>query len=267
MVQNLLSREKWRKFKLKWITNTLPTGRNMTRRAHRFSGLCPICLSNEEHKLHLIQCPSTSSTEAWTSSLSSLTEWLKDQQTYPQLTRSIIRVLRLCRHHGGGGRNILYDVSASVTRCLVSQASIGWENFLSGLLSKDWARIQQTYYSSIKSRKTGHRWAVRLSDKLWGLLFSVWKHRNTVLHELPLDTLSGIDNLRVAIGHEYQLGTHNLPPLFHHYLLIPASSILNNSSQAMRQWLVLVRRARQQSGTIYTDQISSSQALRRWIGL
>ena len=50
-------------------------------------------------------------------------------------------------------------------------------------------------------------------------------------------------------------------------LQMPAQPLLSGPVQAMKQWLVLVRRARCQAGAQYTDQIENSQALRRWIGL
>ena len=257
----------WRKFMIKWITSTLPTGQNMQRRKQRLKSLCPLCITTLETHLHLIQCPAQTASTTWEAGLKSLSQWLTDQKTHPQLRLSILRILRLCRRRGWSTPWILYDVSPTITRCLVAQSEIGWQQFVTGLLSKQWAQVQQAHYTSISSRRTGKRWAIRLSNQLWRLLFSVWEHRNTVLHETQINNLSGLSSLKWAIGREYQLGLDQLPPLYHQYLQMPAQPLLSGPVKAMKQWLVLVRRARGQAGVQYTDQIENSQALRRWIGL
>ena len=257
----------WRKFMIKWITSTLPTGQNMTRRQHRFHSLCPLCITTVETHLHLIQCPAPTASATWEAGLASLALWLTQEDTQPQLRRAIIRILSLCRRHGWSSPWILYDVSPTITRCLVAQSQIGWQQFLTGLLAKQWAQIQQTHYTARTSRRSGRRWAIRLSNQLWKLLFSVWENRNTILHETQINNLSGLSCLKWAIGQEYQIGLLQLPALYHHYLQMPAQPLLSGPIPAMKQWLVLIRHARCQAGAQYTDQIENSQALRRWIGL
>ena len=257
----------WRKFMAKWLTNTHATGINMKRRHHRLHSLCPLCLASEESLLHLLQCPSPTSNSAWEEGLTNLSQWMMREHTCPQLRRAILRILRLCKEHGWRGRWLLYDVSPPVERCMVDQVSIGWEQFLTGFFSKHWAALQQKYYSAKFPRKSGQRWAVRLSHQLWRLLFSLWENRNTILHETQIDRLSGESSLRWAIGQEYSKGVTRLPPIYHHYLQIPIRTTLKGPISALKQWLVLIRRARTQAGELYTDRIESSQALRRWIGL
>ena len=101
---------------IKWITSTLPTGQNMTRRQQRFQSLCPLCITTVETHLHLIQCPAPTASATWEAGLASLSIWLTQEDTQPQLRRSIIRILRLCRRHGWSSPWILYDVSPTITQ-------------------------------------------------------------------------------------------------------------------------------------------------------
>lgn len=47
-----------------------------------------------------------------------------------------------------------------------SQLMIGPQGLLEGLLSKEWASLQESYYRSKGSRRCGHRWATIVSHHL-----------------------------------------------------------------------------------------------------
>ena len=147
----------------------------------------------------------------------------------------------------------------------MSQCSI---TFRSDKLPVDWATLKQQHYIKIKSRKTGHRWAVGLSSQLWTIIFAMWDHRNQVLHQTgQIDALSGLGLVKQAIRTEIQRGLLTLDPLYHTYFTYTDSQITNLKSVDARNWLVLIRRAKEAKGFIYYDTIAKSAPLKKWIGL
>lgn len=50
--------------------------------------------------------------------------------------------------------------------------------------SFEWALLQQEHYKSIKSRRTGTKWASGFIRRVWLIAWEMWSHRNGVLHQL-----------------------------------------------------------------------------------
>ena len=159
-------------------------------------------------------------------------------------------------------------LSQDLGPCLKAQQNIGWVGFLEGFFSPMWAAQQEQYFRSKDQRRSGHRWAVGLSKQLWKLVFSMWEHRNEVLFTTTkVDDLSGIRIVKRAILRERTLGLGSLDPSYKPYLSLPLSSFSKMKSIDLRRWLCLIRQAREESGMIYNDEITSDTALREWVGL
>ena len=262
------SSRRMRLFISKWVTNQAAVGEVMLRRGYRDSGLCPCCNIAFESRLHLLQCPSVESRKVWDRGRKKVRKWLKVNDTDPGITSSICKLLRripkLSKLH-------TYTPSSSdpqIQRCLNAQTHLGWIQFMEGIFTTDWAATQHSYFQSIQSRRTGHRWAVGLSTQLWRLTFSMWDHRNQVLHNTTAsDHLQGLDVVKTAIVQELSLGLDTLDTIYTSYFSISSTSVQTMKSVDARNWLTLIRRAREASGYIYNDHISASKALQKWIGL
>ena len=158
--------------------------------------------------------------------------------------------------------------SSSLKQCLQAQSRIGWIGFLEGFLTPLWSNQQEKYFQGIDKRRSGRRWAVGLSKQLWKLVFSMWEHRNSTLFTTSkIDDLSGLIKVKRAIQQERSWGIGTLDSIYQPYLSLPLSSFLKMQSIDLRRWLCLIRQARESSGTIYNDEISSDPALREWVGL
>ena len=262
------SSRRMRLFISKWVTNQAAVGEVMLRRGYRDSGMCPCCNTAFESRLHLLQCPSATSRQAWARGRKKVRKWLKVNDTDPGLTSSICKFLRrlpqITHLH-------TYTPSASnpqIQKCLNAQTHLGWIQFMEGIFTTDWSATQHSYLQSIQSRRTGHRWAVGLSTQLWRLTFSMWDHRNQVLHNTTAsDSLQGLDVVKTAILQELSLGLDTLDTIYTSYFSISSSSVQTMKSVDARNWLTLIRRAREASGYLYNDRISASKALQKWIGL
>ena len=86
-------------------------------------------------------------------------------------------------------------------------------------------------------------------------------------HQQTLHNLSGLDVVKKAICAEVQRGLLTLDPLYHSYFTLTDAQITKMTSVDARNWLVLIRRAREVKGFTYTDSISNSAPLKKWIGL
>ena len=121
---------------------------------------------------------------------------------------------------------------------------------------------------SIGSRKQGQKWSSDLSKKLWEAVYSMWEHRNSVMHRTgKITDFSGGKELQAACLAEFKLGRRALSDIYHPYLDISRSTFIKESTDYKRNWFSIVRQARENSGHVYTDLFSHCQASRDWVGL
>ena len=270
-VMSTTTKELSRRMKLfvaKWVSNQAAVGSVMLQRNAREQGLCPCCLQVVETRTHVLRCQSPGSTMTWKKGLKLLRRWLRQRKTEPALAHALIHILYRFPRRQDYNTYTPQDFPPTVQLCLNAQSHLGWSAFLEGILTTDWAAVQQSYYTSIGSRRTGHRWAVGLSTQIWKIVFSMWDHRNKTLHaKEACDSLSGLDIVKTSILSELQKGLDHLDPIYSSYFSISPSSISTMKSVDARNWLLLIRRARMAQGDIYTDTISTSPALQKWIGL
>ena len=262
------SSTRMRRFISKWVSRQTAVGKIMLRRDARACGHCPRCGAPNEDTLHVLRCPHPTSREQWRKGCKTLRKWMRSAHTHPRITRAVYHVLRRFGSRPDFDTYVPTEYEEPIQLCLNAQSHLGWTGFLEGFLTYDWAATQHNYLEAQGSRKTGRRWAIGLSTQVWRLVFTMWQHRNNCLHEADnLDRLSGLEHVNVAIQQECTLGLGNLDPIYLPYLRRPSHSLLKLSSTKKRQWLALVRRARESKGHPYIDSISTTISLRRWIGL
>ena len=250
----------------KWVSDQAAVGTIMTKRSERLNDTCPCCKQLPETRIHLLRC--RASKTVWKRARKPLKKWLRKQDTDPQIQEALLDILRSFQKREKFDSYVPNGFPDPIQRCLYAQSHIGITNFLEGMLTYDWADVQQQYYTSIQSRKTGQRWAVGLSSQLWNLIYFMWDHRNHILHKnQEIDSLSGFGVVKAAIILELQRGLSTLDPLYYSYFTYSSQDIANMKSADARNWLVLIRRAREAKGFIYHDKISQSKPLKKWIGL
>ena len=91
---------------------------------------------------------------------------------------------------------------------LLKQDAIGCRACIDGLLVKEWAAVQASYFEMIESRRSGKRWAVALIKKLWDTAWDMWDHRNRVVHDNEMGVRA--IELRRAIREQFQLGSQGV---------------------------------------------------------
>ena len=253
-------------FVAKWTTNTIAVGETLARRSDVEKGLCPCCLQVIETKIHVLRCPK--SKKIWRKGCRQLRKWMRSQKTDPRIIGAIYHILKYLPQRDDYQVYVPLEQDPLIQRCLNAQSHLGWQQFLEGIISTDWAATQQAHLDSIGSRKTGHRWAVGLSTQLWRLVFLMWDHRNKILHETEAaNKIYGLDIVKTAIVQELQQGPDTLDNIYSPYFQLTLTSVKTMTSADARNWLTLIRRAREIQGYQYNDHISRTPALGKWIGL
>jgi hypothetical protein len=65
-----------------------------------------------------------------------------------------------------------------------SQDDLGWDYFLEGFLSVEWAATQDQYYKQLGKKNNGQRWATEIVKKLWSVAWDIWVYRNGIAAEV-----------------------------------------------------------------------------------
>jgi hypothetical protein len=139
---------------------------------------CPRCGQTEDAS-HILICKGENSQQIWDTSLQLLSVWMASVQTDPDIIDTLIDHLLLWRQ----GKTTTPEGQESILHALDIQNDLGWHSILEGWLALEWDIVQQEYYTSIRSRRTGFRWLVLLIRKLWQIAWDLWTHRNTILHK------------------------------------------------------------------------------------
>jgi hypothetical protein len=138
----------------------------------------PRCGANED-ATHVWLCQGNDSNALWVTALQSLQEWMVSVQTDPGISKAIITGLNNWRC----GSTLAFPSGHYLHCAVYQQSDIGWGNLLEGWISIEWVGVQQQFYTSIHSRRSGRYWAVLLLHKLWSIARELWEHRNMVLHQ------------------------------------------------------------------------------------
>jgi hypothetical protein len=152
-------------------------GKFMHRWKERNNPNCPRCGLFEDAP-HVWVCKGEDSNAVWDSFLHSLSQWLEEAQTDPDLTSTVLDYLNSWRD--GNGTSVAH--SAAIQDLLDHQSKLGDHRLLEGWAVQDWAILQQEYYASIRSRKTGKRWLIALIRKFWEVAWDLWEARNCLIH-------------------------------------------------------------------------------------
>ena len=101
---------------------------------------------------------------------------MRDNCAAPQLQDAIYAALQRF-YQEDYDTYVPHNLIGNVRECVEAQTKIGWVGFLEGLLTPKWATVQDKYFKHVGLRRTGRRWAVGLSKRLWTVVFSMWENR------------------------------------------------------------------------------------------
>jgi len=166
-----LSKHRW---STKQMSGHFAHGKNMVRLQQRSTAEFPQCRMTIEDKTHIIRCTQAEATSTWTVAITDLTQWMKDEQTDPQL----ITALTLGLQAWWQGMPSLDESPTSH-----QQLQVVCDAALDRWLGLEWKAQQEAYWSLWRQKKSSKHWAVELIKKLWNVSWDMcWDHWNGILH-------------------------------------------------------------------------------------
>jgi hypothetical protein len=229
-----------RRWHAKWASRHCSVGRMMKLRKEWTHNRCPLCGIQEETTIHVLRCAKATTT--WSLTMEKLKLWMEEQQTDPYLGKAIISHLQHWRDDTPHDNR---NYRRTLRQALLQQQEVGWYSFILGRHSKDFQHIQQAYYHSIDSKRTGLRWTVAIIKKLMDVAWDMWQHRNAVLHDDPNNyhTKLLIEEADLAILQEFAEGSSNLLR-GDRFLLRSRRTVLKGSIEDKTRWLASIAGAR-----------------------
>jgi hypothetical protein len=119
------------------------------------------------------------------------------------------------------------------------QETIGARQFFEGWTHHEWEKLQEQYYSGIKSRRSSKRWATALITKLWNVAWDLWEFRNGVFHQkLNHSQLEDTNALDVKVRDiSHKLNQTGLLPKDRHLMSISITRLLLLPRIQKVEWL------------------------------
>jgi len=195
----------------------------MHRRQESDSPSCPICMTEDESLLHILTCSDSRSAELRVTLLLEVHEWLIAELTCPWIREFLFHGLRSW-FDNPEGREPQLHWHAAFTPSAQSQLSLGW--YFHDLL----VQLQHRFYKAKNSRKTGISWARKVTLKLWNIMYQIWIHLNSILHETDaIHQVSGLAKLQYAITTKHSRGPGHLHHVYNSYFSTPLQSLLTST--------------------------------------
>jgi hypothetical protein len=120
---------------------------------------------------------------------------------------------------------------------------IGWQALLEGCPALGWEEIQQGYLEWMGSRRTGRRWLVALITKLWEVAWTMWDHRNIVIHD-KTNSVASVE-CNAAIRVELAAGPIGLHADVQALFRQNRQALFRNTLQYRQGWLRRVQASRE----------------------
>ena len=196
---------------------------------------CPMCDKVEKHT-HILQCQATPATETYEKITKDYHGWLHSTTT-PSMAEAILEIIEAYRHN----RQIATQErwADEVRSAVQLQQQLGARAFVEGFMHTKWEGIQETYLTSIQSRKSPRRWMRQLTLKTWMVSWDMWDARNGRVHNHPETQQNTIvAALHTEIRDIYQFGQNHrfLPQVARNFFREPIEAILAKTTYQKRVW-------------------------------
>ena len=185
--------------------------------------------------------------------------------TPPDFQRVLLHIVNEDRHN----LHTLISVdNEPLLSAIKAQFQLGWNAFVEGVFTIEWARYVATFLPPNKSPKP---WLRELTLKLWDMLWMMWDHRCKLLHTKDLS--NKIHDMNAIDDRIYEICQHppkNILPhessLFHHTV----ESLSLHTPRYRRIWLQRAEKIIQSCAKREREckQLHGERNLmRRWLGL
>lgn len=142
------------------------------------SDTCPLCKKSTETWEHLPQCQHPEIRRVCNIEINRIRKDMRKVKTEPKLESHLLTCIRMCTEV----RRI--PIPAETERALRDahnhQTAIKWTNFLKGIWSDKWERIQHEYYSKMEAKDEKLNidvWSKRMVQTMFQFYRTLWKER------------------------------------------------------------------------------------------
>jgi hypothetical protein len=172
----------------------------------------------------------------------SLSKQMDDIKTAPLILEALLSGLQ-CWIAANG---MPTDFTANIQATLDHQLKLGWDQFVCRRIVTHWQELQSAHFEELQLRQTGQKWASLLIMTVWNFTWTLWDHRNDVLHNSDIhDQLLDMDAIDLDLIEEWHAGGKELIPMDRmQWKGINLETLRAKRSQFRRDWLSFVQIAR-----------------------
>ena len=171
----------------KYMNDLLPTAKRLQTFDNKHDGRCFECQQLWEDTNHILQCPGEDRSNQRQESMQTLCLQLNAKKTPKVMTDLICDSIDNWIHRRQISLPNWHQHEPflnTLTDAFNSQKRIGWDQFLRGRMSKDWATAIGLYY---KERKPGtaythDNWIRHMINTIWQFSMSLWRQRCATYH-------------------------------------------------------------------------------------
>ena len=215
---------------------------------------CPGCQQADETRDHILRC-SYPKYQAWREQFKKAMQDFHDKNRTSPL---LITVWNETLEDWFSATSEEVEVSPilfprAVRQVILQQNRIGWRQIFNGRFAKEWAQVQDVYYSvqresasegghtsRRKRKETGLQWQQKFIQEIWKQWMHLWKSRNELVHGSNITTRNSVlqenanRELRTIYDHREQLEPQTRQLLFNE-----VQEHLQRPSWVTRNWITI----------------------------
>ena len=120
-----------KRMNVKFTSGFIGNRHKMHQRKHYPSAKCPHCDFEVEKSSHVLRCNNRNTKIEFNKNINSIRKHLTQQDTFPQLQATIIKILKKWREHSPIN-SASFATDFGIREAIKDQAAIGWDNFILG---------------------------------------------------------------------------------------------------------------------------------------
>jgi hypothetical protein len=242
---------------IKYATGWWNTGTKRKQMEPNAKSECPSCGRTTENQAHVLRCREGRSrsvrykavqklrativttkggSTTWHVLFTGITHWLEGGKDVTSESPGWVQEYNLV-HPSVSAR-----LKQTLNRAMSEQNQIGWEAAARGYLSSTWVKAQQIEHPRSTEKGIRQQWLTSIIKEVWKFSFTMWEHRNSVLHSNnPKVEILRESSMDAAIRRKYELQDSfavSDQVLFD----MPLQVRLKTSARSKQHWLVLVAR-------------------------
>ena len=206
--------------------------------------LCPCCKNHDESADHLLRCTHN---PVFASSVRQLRKDIITEDSHPvrYLIAEGLEHWLYSKHFTPRTDQYPEFLQEPIRAALLAQQSIGWEEALSGFLSKNWGHVatRDMYNEKEMDKSKGQERIRGCISAIYAHTHRMWISRNEALHSNDEDQLRDIRSTENAEIRDLHQKPHLLRAGDRHYCERSLEKLLKGPQSTRRRWLRRVRKS------------------------